>query len=333
MKRPAILIALGFLSSLGQAAPFDATLRQMQGRIDYASERGRIEEARVLRRDLAQQAIRAGYFLEASRQYELLLASRPAKKERVRLFTELGRLREAISDWSGAIHAYADARHDDPQAWDATLAQARVFVRLDMYRQAEENYEVCLKLRPDSVEAMDELGGVYRERGFLPKAIAMYEKAIALKPGPNSYVGLAECYRRRHDWGRALEIIQQGEQKAPSSIYDVARGGIYRRMGQPVKAIASWETALEADPTRDDLRLSLIFLKEQTGQRAAADALLASMVKTYPRSPLVQWTRAWVMKRRGDRTNMLKATSVVDELSPTDLVKHYNERLRQEMKP
>jgi len=313
--------------------PFESTWQQLQNQIDRASERGRFDEARVFRLQLAQQATGAGYFLEASRQYELLLASRPGKKERVRLFTELGRLREAVSDWSGAIAAYGDARHDDPKSWEATLSQARVYVRTRLFSQAEENYRICRNLRPDSVEAIEELAGVYRERGFLKKAIDTYEEAITLQPLPTSFMGLAECFRRRNDPERALATLRRGEAAAPSPIYNVLRGAIYRRQGKPVEAVQAWEQALDADGTRDDLRLSLVFLKEQLGQRHAADALVSRLLKQYPDSPLVRWTQAWLLQARGDRAGAQRAIRIVEDLSPTDLVKHYNQRLQQDLNP
>ena len=70
-----------------------------------------------------------GPLCAAARQYELLLASRPAEHERVKFFIKLGKMRDAVEDYSGAINAYQDALHDDPKSWDANLALARAYAR------------------------------------------------------------------------------------------------------------------------------------------------------------------------------------------------------------
>ena len=60
---------------------------------------------------MAELAWQSGDHALAARQYELLLASRPRRTERVRLFMLLGREKEALQEYGAAIQAYEDALH------------------------------------------------------------------------------------------------------------------------------------------------------------------------------------------------------------------------------
>ena len=72
-------------------------------RIDRSSEKGDFGTVQDLREKLADYAAGTGRYDLAARQYELLLATRPGRKERIRFFTRLGQMRMALNDYGRAI--------------------------------------------------------------------------------------------------------------------------------------------------------------------------------------------------------------------------------------
>ena len=276
-------------------------MRQLQSAIDHASEEGRLDEVNALRLELARQATAKGFYFDAARQYELLLAARPSKKARVRLFTELGRLREATGDFPGAIQAYENARHDDPRTWTANLRVAGVYMHEGMYGQAEQAYLKCLELHPGDLEARDGLGDLYRERGFLKQAIAVYQETIKRRPTAASFSGLAECYWRGNDFAQAIATLEKAKASGVPGDYDTPLGFVYRRQGDFAQAAGVWEKALALHPDRADLKLDLVWVYAPLGRMKDAEHLMRELLTDYPRSPLIHFTQAWLKLRQGNR--------------------------------
>src|ERR1043166_9578388 len=108
MRHPRLSIALMGLLLTAHAnadSPVER-IQRLQGDIDRASERGAFTRVQTLQTELAQVSAESGAFSVAARQYELLLAARPSKWERVRLSIELGKGRDALGDYGASISAY-----------------------------------------------------------------------------------------------------------------------------------------------------------------------------------------------------------------------------------
>src|SRR5262245_24125065 len=114
----ALSVLLMSLAGSVLAGPMAGTTEEISLRleraIDRASEQGNYRHVQVLRLQLAKHLANTEAYAEAARQYELLLASRPSKRDRVRYSTDLGKMRDALQDYSGAIQAFQDAIHDAP---------------------------------------------------------------------------------------------------------------------------------------------------------------------------------------------------------------------------
>src|SRR6266478_7257550 len=81
---------------LGAETPEDQKITHWLADIDHSSEKGDFNVVQDLRGKLADFAASTGRFDLAARQYELLLASRPGRAERVKIFTKLGYMRMAL---------------------------------------------------------------------------------------------------------------------------------------------------------------------------------------------------------------------------------------------
>jgi tetratricopeptide (TPR) repeat protein len=300
--------------------------------IDRSSEKGDFNVVQDLRGKLADYAAATGRYDLAARQYELLLASRPGRAERVKIFTKLGHMRMALKNYGQAISAYDDALHDSPKDWDANLARARAFFAADIDQRAIESYERCIKLRPQEAAPYDELAGVYEKQGFLGKALGFYEKALARTPKPEIYLHMADCYVHLHNLTMAVQTLSQAKARLPRADYDVRLGEIYQSLGDLARTSAAWEEALKADPKRDDVRLRLTLIYDRLHRREDADRLFRDLVASYPQSPVVHFMKALVLLDRGDKGAAQAEAQRVQQLEPTELVAHFNDLLISELR-
>jgi tetratricopeptide (TPR) repeat protein len=324
------LVALLALSPLMSFADtHQEKVRGWQRAIERASEKGGTSRVLALRLELARYAAGSGDYAEAARQYELILAVRPGKKERVRLFVELGKVRAALNEYSRAIGAFQDALHDEPKDYEANIWLARGYAKVDLNSKAIEVYKRCITLDPKDSRARSELASLYQRTGYLGKAIAAYKESITIDPAPESFLGLADCYVRQDDLDRATEVLQQAKAKIPRAEYDVRLGDLFLRSGQAEKAANAWEDALKVDPQRDDVRLKLALVYAQLNNERQSEKLLRKVSEDYPESPLVHFLKATVLLNRGDRQGARREALLAQKLAPTELVQHYNERLLQ----
>jgi tetratricopeptide (TPR) repeat protein len=329
-----LLMSLG-MSVTGAGMPVagssDDVIRRLERDIDRASERGRSKEIQSLREQLAKNYIAQSQYGLAARQYELLLASRPSRRDRIQYNIALGQMREAVQNYGGAIAAYQDAQHDDPDSWDANLCLARAYDHAELNVNAIGVYQQCMKLRPTAPEPYEGLAKVYAQLGFLNKAVDHYKKALDREKRPETYLALSDTYARQGDSERAQQILQTAKTLLPRADYDVRLGEIYRKHGALKKACAGWEEALKLDPQRNDVRLQLALAYDRIHRAADSDRMFKTLLAVYPQSPLVHYSRAWVLFARGDHAGAKQEALAVQALGPTAVVQHFNNHLLEEL--
>jgi tetratricopeptide (TPR) repeat protein len=328
------MLVLLFSASVWAAGqtPADPKIEDWLKKIDHYSEKGDLGTVQELRAKLADYAAAAGRYDLAEGQYELLLATRPGRSDRVRFFTQLGKMRMALKDYSRAIASFDDALHDSPKDWEANLARARAFSAIDLNQRAIESYLRCIRLRPSEEEPYEELGHVYEHQGFLGKALSEYQQALAREPKSDIYLHMADCYAHLNNITQAIQVLEQAKAQIPSADYDVRLGEIYQSLGDAAHAGVAWEAALKADPRRDDVRLKLTLIYDQLHRQADTDRLFKELLTSYPQSPLVHYFRALVYLERGEDSAARAEAELVEQLSPTEAVAHYTDLLLSQIR-
>jgi tetratricopeptide (TPR) repeat protein len=77
-------------------------------------------------------------------------------------------------------------------------------------QEAIEHYEQALRLKPDYVEAHNNLGAALANAGRLQEAIEHYQQALRLKPDfTNAYYNLALAYDRMQQSSEAIGAAQK----------------------------------------------------------------------------------------------------------------------------
>jgi tetratricopeptide (TPR) repeat protein len=99
------------------------------------------------------------------------------------------------------------------------LARARAEQRAGRFAEAEGEYRAVLDAEPDQLEASVGLGRVYQEQGEIPKAIAVYQRALEKHPWDRLLLGnLAVCQRLAREPKKAEETLARLLSRSPGDL-------------------------------------------------------------------------------------------------------------------
>ena len=108
-----------------------------------------------------------------------------------------------------AIEAFKEGSTKDPVLWNKCGIAYHQMLQLD---NARKNYEQALKLKPDYVEAMNNIGTIYYAKKNYRRAISWYNKALKQANGESRsasiYMNLGTAYFSRKKYQEATESYQ-----------------------------------------------------------------------------------------------------------------------------
>jgi tetratricopeptide (TPR) repeat protein len=108
-----------------------------------------------------------------------------------------------------AIEAFKEGSPKDPVLWNKTGIAYHQMVQLD---NARKSYEQALKLKPDYVEAMNNIGTIYYAKKSYRRAISWYDKALktsgAQARAASIYMNMGTAFFARKRYQDATEAYQ-----------------------------------------------------------------------------------------------------------------------------
>jgi tetratricopeptide (TPR) repeat protein len=107
-----------------------------------------------------------------------------------------------------AIEAFHEGPQNDPVLWNKTGIAYHQLLQLDL---AKKNYEQALRLKPDYVEAMNNVGTIYYAKRSYRRAINWYDKALkkaAEEKQASIYMNLGTAYFARKKYEDATKSFQ-----------------------------------------------------------------------------------------------------------------------------
>jgi tetratricopeptide (TPR) repeat protein len=159
-------------------------------------------------------------------------------------FKNMGRMREAISDFNKAVAlnpAYALAFNN----------RGTTYKQMGMFNEAIRDYTAAIALNPDYFRAYSNRAIAYGKIGRVDKATEDFNKALALNPSySETYLNRAEFYGEAGMLDKALENLDQALVRDPN--YAEAynnRGAVLEKMGQVEKALEDYNRAIDLDPS------------------------------------------------------------------------------------
>jgi tetratricopeptide (TPR) repeat protein len=134
------------------------------------------------------------------------------------------------------------------------------YERMGDYVQAEQYFEKCLQLAPDSAEAQNYLGYMWAEHDTkLDRARELIEKAVKAEPKNAAYLDslgwvLFKLRQPKEALGYTLKAVELSDEP-DATLFDHL-GDIYAALNQPDKARDAWTKSLAVEPN-DQIRKKL----------------------------------------------------------------------------
>ena len=150
-----------------------------------------------------------------------------------------------------------------------------VYYATGQHEKAAEYYEQAIAIKPDAVEALNNLAYLYTEQNRkIPEALAMAKTAVRLEPGNASYLDtLGWAYYRTGDLDAALTQLLKAAQIAPGQGEILLHiGRVYLDRNDFDQALTYLKEAHKADPALKDPDSSLyVAIRLKYYHRALAD--------------------------------------------------------------
>jgi tetratricopeptide (TPR) repeat protein/peroxiredoxin len=223
-------------------------------------------------------------------------------------------------DQAGA--AFERALHDNPDSAEALYGLGSVYLNQQKTAEARESFERATKLRasypdtlanswnnlgllsardgrteeaigyfdqalrlsPDHVVALENLGSAYRQLKRWDDARKAYERALTVSPNdPEANYGLGMVFAQTDDTARALEHLTRALQSRPAYPEALNNLGIlYLRTQRRDEAVAKFEECIRVAPDFDQSYLNLARVNVVEGAPDKARAVLLELLKRHP---------------------------------------------------
>ena len=146
----------------------------------------------------------------------------------------------------------------DPLHYKSLNLLGVIHLQAKNYRQAADALEKCLEIKPDLIDAINQLGTAYYELGEKDKAEQAYQKSLALDGNAFASFSLAKLRLEENKLTEALDYIDKSIQKADrqAGAYNL-KGVILNQMERYPEAITSFQTALAITPNDVNVNVNL----------------------------------------------------------------------------
>jgi tetratricopeptide (TPR) repeat protein/peroxiredoxin len=145
-------------------------------------------------------------------------------------------------------------------------------------------FQQALKLNPDHLIALGNLGNAYRQQKNWEEARKTLERAVALGPqDPEANYSLGMVFAQLNDNDGAYEYLQRALKSRPGYPEALNNLGIlYLRTGRRDDAVASFEECIRVAPAFDQSYLNLARVYALEGSPDKAKSVLLDLLKQHP---------------------------------------------------
>ncbi|MGC2182276.1 MAG: tetratricopeptide repeat protein [Terriglobales bacterium] len=214
------------------------------------------------------------------------------------------------------------AQHDDPESAEALYGLGSVYLKQEKAGQARESFEratklqasypdtlanawnnlgllatregrtdeaipyfqEALKLNPDHLIALENLGNAYRQRKNWDEARKLLERAVAVGPqDAEANYSLGMVFAQLNDTDQAYDYLQRALKSRPD--YPEALnnlGVLYLRTGRRDQAVESFEECIRVAPAFDQSYINLARVYALEGRPEKARSVLLDLLKLHP---------------------------------------------------
>jgi tetratricopeptide (TPR) repeat protein len=170
-----------------------------------------------------------------------------------------------------------------PTAAGAHLALAGAYSAANRVEDALTMLEKAIILEPTLADGYEALAKLYREQGRPHEAQAVYNAGLALVPSDGPlYIAYCDFLIEQGEVERAVTLLAQADQIAPTVEMLMARATVYTKLSRPDLALADLQAARNKEPGSLDVLLALGDYYRDAGDTQQAQAAYAEATKLSP---------------------------------------------------
>ena len=226
-----------------------------------------------------------GYYDQAGAAFERALHDNPDSAEALyglgSVYLNQQKTAEARESFERATKLHASYPDTLANSWNNL---GLLSARDGRTEEAIGYFDQALRLSPDHVVALENLGSAYRQLKEWDDARKAYDRALAVSPNdPEANYGLGMVFAQTDDPARALEHLQRALQSRPAYPEALNNLGIlYLRTQRRDEAVAKFEECIRVAPEFDQSYLNLARVYALEGAPDKARAVLLELLKRHP---------------------------------------------------
>jgi tetratricopeptide (TPR) repeat protein len=231
------------------------------------------------------------YFEQAESFFKLALRDDPASAEALyglgSVYLNQEKTAEARVQFEAATRAQANYADTAANAWNNL---GLLTTRAGGIDESIPYFEKALRLSPDHVVALENLGNAYRQQKRWDEARKVLEHAVAVGPedaGANYSLGMVLAQLDNTDLARKyLETALKFRPDYPEALNNL--GVLYLRTQRRNEAVANFEKCIQVAPAFDQSYLNLARVYVLEGAPDKARRTLVELLKQHPGHALAQ---------------------------------------------
>ena len=225
------------------------------------------------------------YLDQAEASFRLALRNDPSSAEALyglgSVYLKQQKTGEAQESFERAIKLHASYPDTVPNAWNNLGLLA---TREGRMADAIPYFQEALKLNPDHLIALENLGNAYRQQKQWDEAREALTRAVKVSPqDPEANYSLGMVFAQLDDAERAFEYLRRALDSRPA--YPEALnnlGVLYLRTRRRDEAVASFEQCIRVAPAFDQSYLNLARVYALEGAPEKARAVLQKLLEQHP---------------------------------------------------
>jgi tetratricopeptide (TPR) repeat protein len=226
-----------------------------------------------------------GYFDQAASSFQLALRDDPSSAEACyglgSAYLNQQKTADARASFERATNLHASYPDTLANAWNNLGLLATQEGHTD---EAIRCFQEAMRLSPDHLIALTNLGTAYRLQKSWDAARKAFERALEVSPNdPEANYGLGMVFAQADDTAHAYEYLQRALKSRPTYPEALNNLGIlYLRTQRRDEAVASFEECIRVAPAFDQSYLNLARVYSVEGAPDKARAVLLELLKQHP---------------------------------------------------
>jgi tetratricopeptide (TPR) repeat protein len=234
---------------------------------------------------LGAQFFQRGYLEQAAAFFQQALRDDPSSAEAIyglgSVYLNQNKNAAAREMFERGLRQSASYPDTLPDTWNNLGV---ISTRENNLAEAIQDFENALKINPNHLLSLDNLGNAYRLQKRWADAREVLERALSIaRDDPEANYSLGMVYAQTDDTTKAYDYLQRALQARPD--YPEALnnlGVLYLVTQRPDEAVAAFQRCIRVAPGFDQAYLNLARVYVLKGQRGPARELLNQLLKEHP---------------------------------------------------